>query len=190
MRLRPAHIVLLLTLLACLAGCGRKGRVIPEKKLMQLYAEMFVADQWLKDHNAARTAADTSLFFDPIFRRHGYTFEDYDRSVHYYLDRPERYAKLLNKASDRIRKEASQLQKEAEAQQEHLHEIEHLLDLYRRQDFTTDSLRWSGPKTMWPEYEEPKDTVAVQDSLQLKDSLLLPVRELKEDGLRLDKTLK
>ena len=190
MRLRPVHIVLLLTLLACLAGCGRRGRVIPEKKLMKLYTEMFVADQWLKDHASERNSADTSLFFDPIFRRHGYTFEDYDRSVHYYLDRPEKYAKLLNRASDRIRKEAAQLQKEAEAQQERQFEIEHLLDLYRRQDFTTDSLRWSGPQTMWPEFKEPGDTVAVQDSLQLKDSLLLPVRELKDDRLQLEKTLK
>ena len=154
MRLRSAHIVLLLILLATLAGCGRRGRVIPEKKLMKLYTEMYLADQWLRDHPDVRKKSDTTLFFDPIFRRHGYTFEDYDRSVHFYLDRPEKYGKLLNKASERIRKESARLQKEVDAERAYRQEIEHLLGLYRRQDFSTDSLRWSGWQTMWPAYEE------------------------------------
>ena len=154
MRLRSANIALLLILLATLAGCGRRGRVIPEKKLMKLYTEMYLADQWLRDHPDVRKMSDTTLFFDPIFRRHGYTFEDYDRSVHFYLDRPEKYGKLLNKASERIRKESARLQKEVDAERAYRQEIEHLLGLYRRQDFSTDSLRWSGWQTMWPSYEE------------------------------------
>ena len=152
MRLRGVHILLLLTLLATLAGCGRKGRVIPGKKLMKLYTEMYLADQWLRDNPDLRRAADTTLFFDPIFRRHGYTFEDYDRSVHYYLDRPEKYGKLLNKAADRIRKESAELQKVADEEREYRREIEHMLRLYQRQDLSTDSLRWSGPQTLWPVY--------------------------------------
>ena len=96
MRLRAVHIVLLLTLSAALAGCGHRGRVIPGKKFMKLYTEMYLADQWLRDNPDIRRTADTTLFFDPIFRRHGYSFADYDRSVHYYLDRPEKYGKLLS----------------------------------------------------------------------------------------------
>ena len=160
MRPRGAHILLLLTLLATLAGCGRKGRVIPGKKLMKLYMEMYLADQWLRDNPDARKAADTTLFFDPIFRRHGYTFEDFDRSVHFYLDRPEKYGKLLNKAADRIRKESAELQKVADRDREYRQEIEHLLHVYRRQDLSTDSLRWSGPQSLWPVYvsqDEPGD---------------------------------
>ncbi len=152
MRLRAAHIVLLLTLSATLAGCGHRGRVIPGKKLMKLYTEMYLADQWLRDNPDLRRAADTTLFFDPIFRRHGYTFEDFDRSVHYYLDRPEKYGKLLNKAADRIRKESAELQKVVDAERAHQGEIEHLLRLYHWQDLSTDSLRWSGPQTLWPVY--------------------------------------
>ena len=156
MRLRAAHIVLLLTALALLAGCGRKGKVIPEKKMMDLYADMYLADQWVRDHPPLREVVDTTLLFDPIFRRHGYSFADYDRSVHYYLDRPEKYAKLLSRASERMRKEATKLGEEAERQKERREEIEHMLRLYRRQDFTTDSLRWSGPQTLWPEFVDDR----------------------------------
>ena len=157
MRLRSAHIALLLILLASLTGCGRRGRVIPPKKLMKLYTEMYLADQWLRDKPDLRVAADTTLFFDPIFRRHGYTFEDYNRSVHFYLDRPDKYGKLLNKAADRVRKESALLQKEADKEREHRQEIEHMLRLYRRQDLSTDSLRWSGPQTLWPPYTEERE---------------------------------
>lgn len=165
MRLRVMHIVLLLTALAMLAGCGRRGRVIPEKKMIRLYTEMFLADQWLRDHNELRQAADTTLFFDPIFRRHGYSFADFDRSVQFYLDRPEKYAKILNRAADRIRKEGSRVGKEADAERERRHVIEHFLSLYQRQDFTTDSLRWAGVKALWPALTEVRDTTAAADSL-------------------------
>ena len=160
MRLRAVHIVLLLTLSAALAGCGHRGRVIPGKKFMKLYTEMYLADQWLRDNPDIRRTADTTLFFDPIFRRHGYSFADYDRSVHYYLDRPEKYGKLLNKAADRIRLVWGVLQKEVDADREYREGIEHLLHIYRRQDLSTDSLRWSGPQTLWPVYvsqDEPGD---------------------------------
>lgn len=169
MRLRSAHIVLLLILLASLTGCGRRGRVIPAKKLMKLYTEMYLADQWLRDRPDLRTAADTTLFFDPIFRRHGYTFEDYDRSVHYYLDRPDKFGKLLNKAADRVRKESASLQKEADKEREYRQEIEHLLHLYRWQDLSTDSLRWSGPQTLWPPYaEEEREPLVLTRRLPLQ----------------------
>ena len=182
MRSRAAHIVLLLTALALLAGCGHRGRVIPEKKLIRLYTDMFLADQWRRDHADARSALDTTLFFDPIFRRHGYTFEDYDRSVHFYLDRPEKYSKLLNRAADRIRKEGSKVEAEANRLREHDMEIRHLRSLYHRQDLTTDSLRWSGRQTLWPVFQEVKDTVAVADSTAAAtDSLAVEILDTWEE---------
>lgn len=175
MRSRAAHIALLLTVLtvlAVLAGCGRKGRVIPEKKMVRLYTEMFLADQWLRDNEDARDGVDTTLFFDPIFRRHGFSFEDYNRSVHFYLDRPEKYSKILNRAADRIRKEGARVEAEATREEERLREIRHLRSLYHHQDLSTDSLRWTGPKTLWPVFMEPKDTTAAVDSAATQDSVL------------------
>lgn len=157
MRLRAVHILLLLTVLASLAGCGRRGRVIPQKKMIRIYSEMFVADQWLRDHPDAQDATDSTLFYDPIFKRNGYSFADYDRSVHFYLDRPEKYMRMLNRAADRIRKEGAKVELEANRERERMEEIRHLLGLHQWMDFEEDSLRWAGPQTLWPVYVDTRD---------------------------------
>ncbi len=175
MRLRWAHIVVLLAVLAMLCGCGRRSRVIPAAKFVRIYHDMFLADQWLRDNQAARKAADTTLFFDPIFRRYGYTFEDYDRSVQYYLDRPEQYSKILDRAAERLRKEGDRLQKEADAIASRDFELSRFRRGYRPQEFRLDSLYWSGAQTFWTVDQTPEDSLEVEtDSLSVSlDSLLL-----------------
>ena len=150
MRLRWAHIVVLAAVLAMLCGCGRRSRVIPAEKFARVYHDMFLADQWLRDNPDARRVADTTLFFDPIFRRYGYTFEDYDRSVHYYLDRPEQYSKILDRVSERLRKEGERLQKEADVLTAREVELSRFRRGFVPLDFSTDSLRWSSSRILWP----------------------------------------
>lgn len=147
---RVAHIVVLAMLLAAICACGRRARVIPEDKLLRIYHDMFLADQWVRDHPENRQAVDTSLIFDPIFRRYGYTFEDYDRTVHYYLDHDEKYMKLLTRVGDRLRKEGERLQKEADALTAREVELNKYRRGYRRKDFSTDSLRWDFRQRLWP----------------------------------------
>lgn len=150
MRLRWAHIVVLAAVLAMVCGCGRRARVIPAEKLSRIYHDMFLADQWLRDHPAARKAADTTLVFDPIFRRYGYTFEDYDRSVHYYLDRPEQYAKILDRADARLRKEGDRMQVEADEQTAREIELNRYRRAYTARPFGLDSLGWIHLKEFRP----------------------------------------
>ena len=156
MRRRVVHILLPLALLLLLAGCGHRGRRIPPKKFSQIYAEMFLADQWLRaSGSSVREVADTTLFFDPIFRRHGCRYEDFDRTVNYYLDHPEKYSKVLSRASESLRKVGDRLEAEWKAEQEHELHLAELRALYHHQDFSTDSARWSKPGTLWP----PKDPI-------------------------------
>ena len=181
MRLRWAHIAVLAAVLAMLCGCGRHSRVIPADKLVRIYHDMFLADQWIRDNPDARKAADTTLLFDPIFRRYGYSFEDYDRTVNYYLDRPDKYAKILDRAAERLRKEGERMQKSADAQAARDVELSRFRDGYEWKDFSTDSLRWSVPGTLWPGYEEPEAAA---------DSVLVPVagpqpRPLPEELLQI-----
>ena len=176
MRPRAAHIVLAATLFAALCGCGRPARVIPAEKMTRIYHDMFLADQWLRDNSEARKVADTTLFFDPIFRKHGYSFEDYDRSVQYYLDRPEQYTKILNRAADRLRKEGERMQKAADELTARQLELDRFRKSYERKDFSADSLRWAAASILWPAVADTTaladttmqaDTVAVRDSAKL-----------------------
>lgn len=158
---RAAHIAMLV-LLATLCACGRGTRVIPPEKFSRLYFDMFLADQWLRDNSRERPVADTTLFFDPIFRRHHVTFEEYDRSVQYYLDRPEQFEKILSRTGDRLEKEGLRMQQEVDA----LAVRQHELDRYRRSartfDFETDSSRWAYPDRLWPAETEDTTTTTPQ----------------------------
>ena len=64
-------------------------------------------DQWLPDNPEKRTAADTTWFYEPIFEKYGYTLKDYQNSVDHYLNDPKRYAQMMAKVGEGLRKEAS-----------------------------------------------------------------------------------
>lgn len=173
MKLKVGHIALAgLVLLLLLPGCGRRGRVIPAGKLAEIYVDMFLADQWVSDNYSTRRVADTCDFYGPIFKAHGYTFKDYDRSVNHYLQNPEGYSHLLEKSVDILEKRIKSLKDEQE-RREKVAELERYLrdNLLPRLDFEKDdSLLWR------------PDTLAV-DSLAV-DSLL--VDSLAVDSLAVD----
>lgn len=162
-----------------IAGCRNSGRVISRSDMAQIYADMFLADQWLKDNPKQRKHADTTLFYEPLFRKYGYTRLDYDRSLHYYLDNPEKYEKLLKTTASILKKREEKLVAEQD-------EIDRIVAAnaaifgYEVKDFSEDSLRWLDPSILWRLVEV--DTTAL-DSLSL-DSLRLD--SLRLDSLRLD----
>ena len=84
---RSAIIILCVSALLALSGGGR-GRVIPMNKFAEIYADLCVADQWINQHPDMRSQADTTQFYEAVFRKHGYRFADYQRSMDYYLDYP------------------------------------------------------------------------------------------------------
>lgn len=176
MRLRAVHIFVLLAVVAGLSGCGRKARVIPEKKLVRIYSDMFLADQWVRDHVEARTVADTTLFFDPIFKRYGYDFEDYDASLNYYVDHPIEFAEILTKASDRLRARSDALQAELTEQRQWEEKLDSFRRLYHPKDFSDDSLRWTATGILWPVEAEAAEV----DSLKEEPGLFEPERVVTE----------
>lgn len=89
------HIVLLALVLS---SCG--PRVIPRGTLAQIYAEMFLMDQWLKFDRTLGRKADTTFVYEPILEKYGYNSEDYRRSVERYMDDPERFSRILEKTED------------------------------------------------------------------------------------------
>lgn len=112
MKVISTHILsaLLVAALLC-SGCKGEARLIPRAKLADIYAEMYLSDQWLSVHPEYRAVSDSTLSYVPVLRKHGYTLEDYRYSVDHYLLDPERFAKTLTKVSDGLGKRSSQLSK-------------------------------------------------------------------------------
>lgn len=113
MRSGLRHIATVLLVALCLCSCGREGRIIPRSKLARIYAEMFVADNWLSStaSGSARMRADTTAFYDPIFKAHGYTVEDYWASVSHYLQDPDRFSRILKKSGMMLDAELKEIEK-------------------------------------------------------------------------------
>ena len=158
------HTILALLLGSLLVSCSGRPRIIPRATLVDIYADMFLADQWLTDHPSERNKADTTLFYDPIFARYGYTFEDYDATVKRYIKDPEKFSKLFKEASNKLDVKSKRLDLKVKEINE-IREYNKLFTRYVSRDFDSDTVLWSPPST---------DTL-VLDSLQLdsirRDSL-------------------
>ena len=157
---------LALTVLVCtllLPSC-RRVRIISQRDMSAIYAEMFLADQWLNDNPKFKTTADTTRFYETIFRKYGYGFENYDASVNYYLQRPEKYKKILERTQNRLRATQKSLE-EFEAKLEKQNKILEGLDCLHLPTFSADSVRVD-TSMLWAPW---RDTLAARDSA-LRDS--------------------
>lgn len=84
------------------SSCSSKPKVIPEDDFARIYADMFAADQLIAQ-SAMNRMADTSLVYEPIFRKYGYTTDDYRTSSLAYLKKPKEYAKVYKKAAELLK---------------------------------------------------------------------------------------
>lgn len=83
-------------MLSVLSSC-RDSRVIDEEDMAQIYAEMLMTDQWISSTPDIKRIADTSLVYEPILRKYGYTSEDYRFSIDYYLGQDDEFAEIMRK---------------------------------------------------------------------------------------------
>ncbi len=110
---RVLKILIPLAVVLCLSACSSSGgRIIPKRKMAQIYAEMFVADQQVTLDFKTRSSADTSLVYEPIFEKYGYTVEDYRASRAHYIQEPDQYARILRNTVRILEGEVKQLKKE------------------------------------------------------------------------------
>ena len=115
MRLRGIHIVLLL-LLAAVFSC-RGPKLISKSEMRDIYADMFIMDQRLKDDRELKRHADTMLVYEGILEAYGYNTDDYLYSVAHYLKDPERFAKMLKQVADELSSRAKTIDKEKKAEE-------------------------------------------------------------------------
>ena len=104
---RVLHIVLvLLAAVAC-----QRTRIIPRDTLVDIYMDMFLADQVVREENIPHAQMDTTLLYEAVFRKYGYDTDDYLNSVRHYLKDPERFAKVFESVAKRLEGEIDALNK-------------------------------------------------------------------------------
>lgn len=174
----PAYLVVLaLAVGLSLASCGKKERVIPKEKMAEIYAEMYVLDQWLDDNRSLRREADTSLVYAPVLDKYGYTYDDYLNSVDVYMKDPTRYSRILRRTSEILGSRLIELKDEKKAQEDALKESRRLDSLRNLIHLNVDSLMNSMVRTA------PSDSlVTAFDSLGFVDFRFVQTSDTTYDG--------
>lgn len=174
----PAYLVVLaLAVGLSLASCGKKERVIPKEKMAEIYAEMYVLDQWLDDNRSLRREADTSLVYAPVLDKYGYTYDDYLNSVNVYMKDPTRYSRILRRTSEILGSRLTELKAEKKAQEDALKESRRLDSLRNLIHLNVDSLMNSMVRTA------PSDSlVTAFDSLGFVDFRFVQTSDTTYDG--------
>ena len=173
--MRKFGVVVLIAL--ALSSCGRKARVIPASTMSDIYADMFMADQWVAQNSRSRRVADTSDFYGPIFEKYGYTVEDYDASVSHYLHKPDKYAKILKITATKLSRQEKRLQAYEDALAKAVK-----FSPYKPTEFRYDTLRFRDDTLgLWPNdssFRVVTDSVSVADSAAVVDSLAVAADSL------------
>lgn len=174
----PAYLVVLaLAVGLSLASCGKKDRVIPKEKMAEIYAEMYVLDQWLDDNRSLRREADTSLVYAPVLDKYGYTYDDYLNSVDVYMKDPTRYSRILRRTSEILGSRLTELKAEKKAQEDALKESRRLDSLRNLIHLNVDSLMNTMVRTA------PSDSlVTAFDSLGFVDFRFVQTSDTTYDG--------
>jgi hypothetical protein len=172
---------------------------------------MLLTDQWINTTPGVRTIADTSLVYEPILNKYGYTSEEYRRSVDYYLNDPRTYADImketvkildarlaaLNQKKALIEKEKAREQyvknvtrdlKISDSWQAMRHLEEQQFGLDDSLSVAWDSIAYCFSIVMLPK-EAINDTIKVQDSIKVQEKLYGFQTFKKPDVLRLSDTL-
>ena len=89
----------------------------PKGTLTDIYMDMFLADQLVRERNLPSFKMDSLLVYEAVFNKYGYDTDDYLYSVRHYLKDPERFAKLFEEVAKRLEGEVSALDKQIEYQQ-------------------------------------------------------------------------
>lgn len=174
----PAYLVVLALVVGLsLASCGKKERVIPKEKMAEIYAEMYVLDQWLDDNRSLRREADTSLVYAPVLDKYGYTYDDYLNSVDVYMKDPTRYSRILRRTSEILGSRLTELKAEKKAQEDAMKESRRLDSLRNLIHLNVDSLMNSMVRTA------PSDSlVTAFDSLGFVDFRFVQTSDTTYDG--------
>ena len=176
---RILHIVLVL---AVAAAC-RGPRVIPKDTLTDIYVDMFLADQMVREEEYTRDQMDTLLLYEAVFEKYGYDTDDYMYSVRHYLRDPERFAKMFEAVAKRLEGEVADLDKliqrqnqEAKKIRKKFPQIDSILAPFSKESFYRGQVRVERDSAL---YAALYRLVAIQE-----DTLMMPVDSVKARALR------
>ncbi|MBO6068612.1 MAG: DUF4296 domain-containing protein [Bacteroidales bacterium] len=101
---RRCQFILLAAVLV-FTGCSKKAAIPPNKMALILH-DMYMLDAEIESSGSYSLMADTSSVYGGLFEQYGYSVEDFNSSLDFYLNDPMTFKEIFKKALDRFEKEA------------------------------------------------------------------------------------
>jgi len=108
-------ILFLIALVSCIfffsCSSREKKYLIPKDDLTGLIVDIHIADAIGYDYPLKRkyNIPDSAALYASVFEKHGYTKEQFDSTLSYYVNRPEELNKIYQKVFARLSKREDEL---------------------------------------------------------------------------------
>lgn len=123
-----------------LTSCScEKGEVIPRDDLAEIYADLFVVDQWASYQTFGKSLDSLSLYA-AVFEQYGYTVSDFRCSVEEYIKDPDRFSKIIKTSMAILEQRKKELEVERSVQRSEEERQEKLKDYYPKQRYNLSGL--------------------------------------------------
>jgi hypothetical protein len=100
----------LIPVLAIFLCCSNRG-IIDSDKIPHILADMLIADRSLMQDFKNIQKVDTTMLYEPVLNRYGYTTRDFIRTMDFYLPRPAKLKSFYMKAKDILDSRNSEIDK-------------------------------------------------------------------------------
>lgn len=102
------YFTLLILSLFPLQGCS-ESEVIGQKTMAKIISQFFLADQYINSNPEMMAQSDSMLVYPAIVEKFGYTMEDYNNSVEYYLQDGDEYSRIHDAAQQILEKRVEEI---------------------------------------------------------------------------------
>ncbi|MFA6334060.1 MAG: DUF4296 domain-containing protein [Bacteroidales bacterium] len=140
------RIIILAVLVA--TSCSRDVDLIDGNDLPKILADIYMTDRSVLNSQINMQKADTSLIYEPILNKYGYTTEDFVYTMDYYLPRPAKLKSYFIKAKEILEERELNVEKIISAQNHResllapIRDIIEEVDSFREMDSYERSVRW------------------------------------------------
>lgn len=128
-RMKRTIYILVLALIA-VTSC-RPDNIIDRDDLADIFYDFYMADRYVESTDQHDLGDSVSIYI-PILKKHGYTFDQYQATIDYYLHKPEELTKTFKLAESMLkeRKEALDIYIAKEAKKHRRWKLLDSLDTY------------------------------------------------------------
>lgn len=99
-RMKRTIYILVLALIA-VTSC-RPDNIIDRDDLADIFYDFYMADRYVEATDQ-HDLGDSVRIYAPILKKHGYTFEEYQATIDYYLHKPEILTKTFKSVESRLK---------------------------------------------------------------------------------------